>query len=44
MPLPFILAGAAAIAAGVGVKKSIDAKKKYKEAKEINDSAMSRVE
>lgn len=44
MPLPFILAGAAVIAAGVGVKKGLDAKEKFNEAKEINDSAERRVE
>ena len=43
MPLPLII-GAAVLAAGVGVKKGLDAKEKYDEAKEINDSAQRRVE
>lgn len=44
MPLPFILAGAAVLAAGVGVKKGLDAKEKFNEAKEINETAQRRVE
>ncbi len=39
MPLPFILAGAAAIAAGYGVKKGLDAKSNLESAKSINRSA-----
>ena len=39
MPLPFILAGAAAIAGGYGVKKGLDAKSDLDSANSINRSA-----
>lgn len=35
MPLPFIIAGAAAIAAGYGIKKGVDGHKSHSEADEI---------
>lgn len=39
MPLPFILAGAAIVAGGYGVKKGVDAKNDFDEAKSINKEA-----
>ncbi|MBE4226800.1 hypothetical protein HJ085_19480 [Vibrio parahaemolyticus] len=39
MPLPFILAGAAIVAGGYGVKKGIDAKDDFDTAKRINRRA-----
>ena len=39
MPLPLIIAGAALLAGGYGVKKGIDAKKDFSRAKEINSEA-----
>lgn len=39
MPLPFILAGAAVLAGGYGVKKGIDAKDDFDTAESINDEA-----
>ena len=45
MPLPLIIGAAVLVAgAGVGVKKGLDAKEKFGEAKEINDGAHRRVE
>ena len=43
MPLPFIIAGAA-FAAGAGIKKGFDAKKKNAEAKNIIETAENRLE
>lgn len=42
MPIPFILAGVALGAAAWGVKKGVDAKKGYKNAKELSNLAHSR--
>ena len=39
MPLPFILAGAALLASGYGIKKGIDAKSDYDSAKYLKDNA-----
>lgn len=39
MPIPFILAGAAILAGGYGVKKGIDAKKDFDRAERLNDEA-----
>ena len=39
MPIPFILAGAALLAGGYGVKKGVDAKRDFSEASDTNDSA-----
>lgn len=39
MPLPLILAGAAVVAGGFGVKKGFDARKDSKDAKSLNDKA-----
>ena len=39
MPIPFILAGAALLAGGYGVKKGIDAKKDFNRAEELNSEA-----
>lgn len=41
MPLPFILAGAAIVAGGYGVKKGIDAKDDFDTAKRVNRRAQS---
>lgn len=42
MPIPFLVAGAALLAGGYGVKKGLDAKEKFDEAKEISSSAEKR--
>ena len=39
MPIPLLVAGLVALAGGITLKKGIDAKGKYKEAKDINDRA-----
>lgn len=44
MPLPLILAGAAVLAAGYGVKKGIDAHSDFGEAGDINKRAVARVD
>lgn len=44
MPIPFILGGIAAVAAGYGVKKGLDAKEDMDEAKELNEDAQYLVE
>ena len=36
MPIPLLVAGLVALAGGVTLKKGVDAKGKYKEAKDIN--------
>ena len=41
MPLPLLLAGAALLAAGWGVKKGLDAKENFNRAEEINEEAKS---
>jgi len=41
MPIPFIIAGVALVAGGYGVKKGIDAKGDFDEAKENNEEAQS---
>ena len=41
MPIPFIIAGVALVAGGYGVKKGIDAKGDFHEAKENNERAQS---
>ena len=42
MPIPFLVAGAALLAGGYGVKKGLDAKEKFDEAKSISSSAQRR--
>lgn len=42
MPIPFLIAGAALLAGGYGVKKGLDAKEKFDEAKSISSSAQRR--
>ncbi len=42
MPIPFLIAGAALLAGGYGVKKGLDAKEKFDEAKSIRSSAQRR--
>lgn len=42
MPIPFLVAGAALLASGYGVKKGLDAKEKFDEAKSISSSAQRR--
>lgn len=42
MPIPFLIAGAALLAGGYGVKKGVDAKEKFDEAKSISSSAQRR--
>lgn len=44
MPLPFLVIAAAAAAAGLGVKKAVDAKDKNDRAQRINNSAQRKVE
>lgn len=39
MPIPFILAGAALLAGGYGVKKGLDAKRDFSDASDTNDGA-----
>ena len=39
MPIPLLVAGLVALAGGITLKKGIDAKGKYKEAKDINERA-----
>lgn len=39
MPLPFILAGAAIIAGGYGIKKGVDAKGDFDKAENLNNEA-----
>lgn len=44
MPIPLLVAGLVALAGGVTLKKGMDAKGKYKEAKDINERAQRRVQ
>lgn len=44
MPIPLLIAGLVALAGGVTLKKGMDAKGKYKEAKEMNARAQRRVQ
>lgn len=44
MPIPLLVAGLVALAGGVTLKKGVDAKGKYKEAKDINERAQRRVQ
>ena len=39
MPIPFIIAGAALLAGGYGIKKGLDAKRDFDEAEQTNERA-----